>query len=186
MEQQRRARWAWWRFSLRELMLLMLAAGAIVGWATVLYRSQRLKPTTFFVNNENWRSDVLLIFQDLGEPPFTNVPGTIMHSEGPGSVQRTFVFRIPLPPARKSEFLKALVAKARDKISKEGCSYAGESSSSSGKNNEVQVLGYAKGIVSGTLQICVMEAGDETAVTMTMQEVQGMGHGFGLQNGLFP
>jgi len=33
----------------------------------------------------------------------------------------------------------------------------------------------------------VMEAGDsETAVIMTMQEVQGMGQGFGLQNGRFP
>jgi hypothetical protein len=90
-----------WRFSLRELLLLMLAAGAVIGWATVLYRSLQLKPTPFFEKNESWRNDVLQIFQDLGEPSIQNVPGTMMHSEGPGSVQRTIVFRIPLPPAKK-------------------------------------------------------------------------------------
>ena len=165
----------------------MLAAGAVIGWATVLYRSLQLKPTPFFVNNEDWQNDVLQIFQDLGEPPFKNVPGTIMHSDGPGCVQRTIVFRIPLLPAKKDAFLKELVAKAREKMKKDGCSGAGESVSSSSKNNDVHVLGYSRGMISGTLQICVMEAGDsETAVIMTMQEVQGMGQGFGLQNGRFP
>ena len=103
MNQQPSIRRSFWRFSLCELMLLMLAAGAMIGWATVLYRSQRLKPTPFFVNNENWRNDVVQIFQDLGEPPFKDVPGTIMHSDGPGSVQRTMVFRVPLPPAMEQE-----------------------------------------------------------------------------------
>jgi hypothetical protein len=187
MDQPLPKRTSFWRFSLRELMLLMLAAGAMIGWATVLYRSQQLKPTPFFENNESWQNDVLLIFQELGEPPFKDVPGTIMHSEGPGSVQRTLVFRIPLPPAKKDPFLRALVTKVREKMKKEGCSHSGESSSSSGNVNDVHVLGYSRGIVSGTVQICVMEAGDsETAVTMTMQEVQGMGHGFGLENGRYP
>jgi hypothetical protein len=73
-------------------------------------------------------------------------------------------------------------------MKKDGCSNSGHSSSgSSGGNNHVDVLGYSRGMVSGTVQICVMEAGDgETAVVMTMQEVQGMGNGFGLENGQFP
>jgi hypothetical protein len=186
MDQARPARRSFWRFSLRELLLLMLAAGALIGWATVLYRSQQLKPTPFFENNEDWGNDVLRIFQDLGEPPFQNVPGTMMHSEGPGCVQRTIVFRIPLPAAKTGEFLDKLRARAREKMKKEGCSSSGESGSSSPDNN-VSVLGYSRGMVSGTVQICVMKASDgETAVTMTMQEVQGMGHGFGLENGRFP
>ena len=185
MDQPLLQRKAFWRFSLRELMLLMLTAGALIGWATVLYRSQRLKPTPFFANNENWQNDVLQIFQELGEPPFKDAPGTIMHSEGSGSVQRTFVFRIPLPTAKKSEFLSALKARARAKMKKEGCSNMGESASTS-KDNQVCVLGYSRGMVTGTVQICVMAAGDETAVTMTMQEVQGMANGFGLRNGRFP
>jgi len=129
----------------------------------------------------------LQIFQDLGEPPFKDAPGTIMHSEGPGSAQRTMVFRLPLPPKKRGAFLKALVASARDKMKKEGCRNTGESGSTSALGNDVSVLGYSRGMVSGTVQICVMEAGDgETAVTMTMQEVQGLCHGYGLQNGRFP
>jgi len=164
----------------------MLAAGAMIGWATVLYRSQRLKPTPFFVNNENWRNDVLLIFQELGEPPFKDVPGTMMHSESSSDVQRTFVFRIPLPPEKRGAFLASLVAKIREKMKKEGCRNTGESGSSMNDNN-VSVLGYSHGIVCGAVQICVMDAGNgEIAVTMTMQESQGMNYGFGLENGRFP
>src|SRR3954471_15626576 len=158
MDQPLPKRTSFWRFSLRELMLLMLAAGAMIGWATVLYRSQQLKPTPFFVNNENWRNDVLQIIQDLGEPPFKDAPGTIMHSEGAGSVQRTFVFRIPLPSAKRGEFFSALKARVREKMKKEGCSNTGESGSGSSLGNDVSVLGYSRGMVSGTAQICVMDA----------------------------
>src|SRR4029079_15416884 len=113
MNQARPARKSMWRFSLRELLLVMLAAAALIGWATVLYRSRELKPTPFFIKHENWRQDVIEVFQELGEPTFNSAAGTTMHSEGSSAVQRTMVFRLPLSPDKQSEFLTAFQKRVR-------------------------------------------------------------------------
>ena len=173
-----------WRFSLRELLLMMLAAAAFIGWGALLYRTGRLRPTPFFTKNESWRQDILAIYQELGEPPFTGAWGTTMHSEGTSFVQRTIIFRVPLSPTKKPLLLQALVDKVREQFKKEGCRNTGQSGGSS-SNTNVSVLGYEHGTISGTVQICVMDAGDEhVGVIVTMQEARASGgQGFGLQTG---
>src|SRR5205823_6614313 len=130
MEEVQTARRSGWRFSLRELLLFMLAAAAFIGWGTLMYRSGRLKPTPFFEENENWRQDVIAIYQELGEPPFNGAAGTIMHSEGSSFVQRTMVFRIPLAPEKQGAFLIALKKRVLEKLAKAGCKSAGGASGS--------------------------------------------------------
>jgi len=180
MNQARPARKSMWRFSLRELLLVMLAAAALIGWAMVLYRSRELKPTPFFIKNENWRQDVIEVFQELGEPPFNSAAGTTMHSEGSSAVQRTMVFRLPLSPDKQSEFLTAFQKRVREKLSREGCKPAGEASGSGA--HEAVVIGYLKGHVCGTVMICIGKAGErETDVIVTMQEERGSGESFGLE-----
>jgi hypothetical protein len=170
-----------WRFSLRELLLLMFAAAALIGWGTLLYRSQQLSPTRFFTDNESWQQDVIAVYQELGEPPFTSNAGSIMHSEGTSAVQRTIVYRIPLSLEKQRAFLMAFQKRVREKLSKAGCTLAGESSGSGA--NDVVVIGYQRGPVAGSFQICVGEAGDNrVGVVVTMQEERGGIQGFGLQN----
>jgi hypothetical protein len=170
-----------WRFSLRELLLLMLGVAAFLGWGTLLYQSRRLKPTPFFASHPTWQQQVVEIFQDLGEPAFVEAPGTMTYSEGPSSVQRTMVFKIPLAASQKEAFLRALVAKVREAMKRDGCQNTGESGST--MSNVVSVLDYVRGPVSGSVQICVMEAGiDHLGVVMTMQEERGYRGQHGLEN----
>jgi hypothetical protein len=178
------ARRSSWRFSLRELLLVMLAAAAFIGWGTLLYRTARLRPTPFFTNSESLRQDLVVIYQELGEPTLTGAWPTMMHSEGTAAVQRTMIFRVPLSPKKKSQLLQALVAKVRERFKKEGCRNTGQSGGSS-SNVAVSVLGYEHERNSGTVQICVLDAGDEhVAVIVTMQETSTSGRrSFGLQTG---
>jgi len=170
-----------WRFSLRELLLLMLTLAAFIGWAAVLYRSARLKPTKFFTENESWQSDVAAVLDELGEPQFSGAAGTMMHSEGTAATQRTFVFRIPLAPDKIGSFLAGFQKRVRSKLSAAGCKLAGEAGGLGA--NQVKVMGYSKDSLFGTVQLCVGPAGsDRVTVVLTVAEQQGSSTGFGLIN----
>jgi hypothetical protein len=174
-------RHSFWRFSLRELLLLMLAAAAFMGWGTLLYRSQRLKPSSFFTENETWQQEITAIYQELNEPPFTRAAGTMMHSQGATAAQRTMIFQIPLPAEKQGSFLTALEKRVREKLTKAGCKSSGGASGSG--SNDVTILGYQHGPISGTVQICIGPAGDDrVSVVLTMLEQQGQNNGFGLEN----
>ena len=161
---------------------MTLAAGAFLGWGTLLVRHfWFFKPTPFFISNENLQQDVIAIFHELGEPAFTDAPGTTMRSEGSSAVQRTMVFRIPLPPEQRAAFLRAMQKRVREKLSQAGCHARGEASGS-GTIGSDAVLGYTFGTVSGTFQICVMDADDQhAAVVVTTEEQRGRGLDLGLE-----
>jgi hypothetical protein len=157
----------------------MLAAAAFIGWAAVIYRSQHLKASSFFEENDSWQSDVAAVLQELGEPSFAGEAGTTMHSEGTAANQRTFVFRLPLPDDKSGSFLSLFVKRVRGKLTAAGCQVAGEAAGSGA--NQAKVIGYRKGPISGTIQLCVGQAGkDRVTVVLTMTEQQGSSTGFGL------
>ena len=58
-----------WRFSLRELLLLMLAIAAFLGWGRAIY--QRYKPfvPTPFASKLDLHADIRDIRKELGEEP---------------------------------------------------------------------------------------------------------------------
>lgn len=172
---------SFWRFSLRELLLVMLAAAAFMGWGTLLYRSQRLKPSPFFSENKSWEQDVAAIFQELDEPPFTLRSSTTMSSDGALAVQRTISFRIPLAAEKRGAFLSALQKRVREKLLKAGYGSTGEARGSG--TNEVAILGYHNGAFSGTVQICVGPTdNNRLIVILTMVEQQGRGSSdFGIE-----
>jgi hypothetical protein len=182
MEQTSAARPSIWRFSLRELLLVMLAAGAMLGWGvTLIPHLWFFKSSPFFAGNESWHAEVASIYEELGEPPFTGAAGTMMHCETSSSAQRTFIFQLPLSAGKQQAFLSALKNRVREKVRQAGCKWAGEAGGS-GANAVDSVLGYTYGAVSGTFQICVLDAGNERAmVVVTMQEERGVSNGFGVE-----
>jgi hypothetical protein len=169
------------RFSLRELMLVMLAAAAFIGWATLQYRSSWLKPTQFFASHESWQQDVAAVLQELDEPPFQGAGGTMMHGAGPVSVQRTMVFRIPLPTEKQHAFATALNRRMQAKLKDAGCKLAGGSSGLGA--SDVNVIGYTQEPVAGTVQICVGDLGSGRAsIVVTMHEQRAAYQDFGIEN----
>jgi hypothetical protein len=157
----------------------MVAAAALIGWATVVYRSQRLRPSRFFQENENWQAEVAAVFQELGEPAFTGAAGTVMHSEGTAANQRTFVAHLPLPHDKIGSFLALFVKQIRTRVTAAGCKTAGEAAGIGA--GHAQVIGYTSGPVSGIVQVYVSEAGpDRATVILNMQEQRGESADFGI------
>src|ERR1044072_9214548 len=96
------ARRSFWRFSLRELLLLMVAVAAFLGWGGLLYQQYRaFEPTPFFANNQTWQQDVVAIYRQLGDDAFQRASGSTTECNGTASASRTFVYNIPLPPTQR-------------------------------------------------------------------------------------
>src|SRR5947208_665722 len=93
----------WWRFSLRELLLLMLAAGAFIGWGVLLYeRSQPYEPSGLFKYLPYWRGQIDLALEDVGQtrPTPGDLPFTVTHARGP-SVHHTESYSFFLPEEKR-------------------------------------------------------------------------------------
>ena len=173
-----------WRFTFRELILLMLAAAAFLGWGTLLVqRFQRFEPTPFFSYNESWIFDVRRAYEEVGETDFEDLAGSMMNSAGSAVAERTMVFRLSLPPEKKHNFLAALQKKVQERLAARSCQIVGTAAGSG--NSDVAILGYRRGPIHGTFQICLMRAGkDEVVMTITMQESRGTPTGFGVMPNL--
>jgi hypothetical protein len=152
-----------WRFSLRELLLLMLALGAMFGWGAALSeRYQRIRPTEFYSRYANWRVDIEAILKDingnedvrLGSPAMT-------YCEGPSAVHRTEIYDFRLQSDRQFEFHTAVVEHFREALAKEGCQ---EEGGVSGVGRDwLRVLNYRKGSIIGAVDICFSLGPDDQA-----------------------
>jgi hypothetical protein len=163
----------WWRFSLRELLLFMLAAAAFLGWGGLLYEQFRtFGPTPFFENNETWQQDVRAIYEELGEAGAGQASGSSTKTQGTSAVSRTMVYRMPLAPAKRTLFLDAFEARVRTKLAAEGCRIGGGGSGNG--RNENRILMYDRGPVGGVFEIWVTDVGNgEMGVMVEMREARG-------------
>jgi hypothetical protein len=167
---------SFWRFSLRELLLCMLALGAMFGWgATLFERYQRIRPTEFYSRYANWRVDIEAILKDingngdvrLGSPAMT-------YCEGPSAVHRTEIYDFRLLSDRKFEFYSAVVEHFREALAKESCQEDGGVSGAGG--DWLMVLNYRKGSIIGAVDICFsLESDDRAMLLISTWEQRGPG-----------
>jgi hypothetical protein len=170
-----------WRFSLRELFLLTLAAGALLGWGTVLFPHYfwRFQPTTFFMNDEGlpkyaagWETDIKRICAELGEPVPERVVRTITNNDGSTAARRTMYFRFSLPTSKRKAFTDAFEARARERLKAAGCTPGGAAYGF--RINETRTLTYQRGPLGGACDICVTEGPEgETCLIVNMCEMKG-------------
>lgn len=101
-----------WRFSIRELLLLTTAVAAFLAWAGLFY--QRHKPyQRTKVPDEIGRLEVLLeISRSLGHPTSTTSSGGSGKSDM-YSTSRTFDITLDLPDELRGPFMEAYLAHVR-------------------------------------------------------------------------
>src|SRR4051794_14710637 len=170
MDQAPRPRSAWWGFSLRELMLVMLAAGALIGWAGLLYeRSQRFQPSTLYDESPFWRGEVAASREDAGESGSLAIPFVVTHADGP-SAHRNESYVIPLNVANHDAFLNAFRSRVRKRLTEAGCKVHG-GAESSGESQVAFIYTYRLEARAGAVHVCAFKNSDSLArVVVTMHE----------------
>jgi hypothetical protein len=175
-----------WRFSLRELLLAMLAVAAFLGWGGLLYQQfQFFEPTAFFTGCPDLRAEVIAALQHAGVDNPRILPNPITHSEGRSAAHRTIVYYLPLSDSNRTAFAQNFQKQLRDRLSENGCKMQGNSSGNSNAN-EAFIFGYRCGSIDGGIDVCLLKADEEHVrmiVTMEEERAWREGRGFGLQIG---
>jgi hypothetical protein len=170
MEQTSAARRSLWRFSLRELLLVMLAAGAFIGWGVLLHeRSQRFQPSTFYDESPFWRGEVAAAREDAGESGSLAIPFAVTHADGP-SAHHSESYVIPLDVANHDAFLNAFRSRVRKRLTEAGCKVHG-GAESSGESQVAFIYTYRLDARAGAVHVCAFKNSDSLArVVVTMHE----------------
>jgi hypothetical protein len=160
----------WWRFSLRELMLVMLAVAGFVAWGVLLYeRSQRFQPSAFFESAPAWRDDIRAALKEIGEPGSASMPFAVTTAGGP-SAHLSESYSFPLAAANSATFHKAFRLQVRSRLTGAGCKILGEGQGSSG-SSQVAVLSYRLESRAGAIHIAAFKNdNDQERIVITMHE----------------
>lgn len=158
MDQPSAARRSFWRFSLRELLLLMLVIATSLGWGVTVFRPYLPLSPSPFARELFLETDIAEVRRQIGE---SADPSIGMMSDGSGTTgrryQKDFVYTFALTPDNAYPFMKALQAKLRQEVVASGCREgAGGYSGSSFR------IDYEYGNTEGTLRAYI-DPGDERA-----------------------
>ncbi|HZN33662.1 MAG TPA: hypothetical protein VFB80_07575 [Pirellulaceae bacterium] len=147
-----RRRGAWWRFSIRELLLLTAAVAAFLAWAGLLYqRSLPYQRTTIPDTIGNFQ-DVRTICAKIGHRPASYSSGGGGSSNMYATI-RSYDCQVDLPAKLRGQFMadyrehiRATLAKLADRV-------GGAGSISDGRGLQGFSYEYAEGRVHGTVVV---------------------------------
>ena len=170
MDQPSPPRRSLWRFSLRELLLLMLAIAAFLGWGRAIYQ-QRPRPyvPTDFVDKLDLSSDLMAIREELKDNDFTWGTSSGGRTTQGERTEREFRYAFPLRPANHAPFMDALEQRLQAKVSASGCTRHGIGRSRSSEFREFR-LRYRQAKIHGSLRAILI--GDEKVHLLILVEEQ--------------
>lgn len=166
-EQQLPAR-RWWRFSIRELLLLTAAVGAFLAWAGLLYQRSRPYERTAIPDRIADLQEIQNICRTLGHSPSS------FSSGGGGSsnqheTTRTHEFRIDLPRDQRGPFMDAYRQHILDLLNKHADGVWGAGATSDGQHLRGFEYDYGKGATRGHV-IVRTAGGDDFTLLLIVYE----------------
>jgi hypothetical protein len=158
MDQASPPRRSSWRFSLRELLLVMLVIGAFLGWGQSLYRRyQGITPTPmagYFA--EDFGKDVAAALTRQGATVPDYSLGIGAGSTGPTSRHSELIAELVLPNGQTAAFVDALFQRVRSRITQLGCQESRIAHRASSDPDEGFNLHYRRDTTAGSIQVYVV------------------------------
>ena len=149
-----------WRFSLRELLLVVVAVAAVLGWlrATFWREPFRSTPlaTTLDLGKEIDDARV-----ESGETTWSGLTGGASDRGNAQTVEKSLHFRFPLAAKHLDPFAERLTHRLKNRIGESGCEVHSVSVSSSGDDLHEVHYGYRQGATVGSVRIVVLHDGDQ-------------------------
>src|SRR5688572_29716898 len=115
----RATRRSFWRFSLRELLLVMLVIALLLGWGRSLYLAYKPLRPTAFAQNFDVNTDIDEIRLELGETSRTFARRGSSSSHGPQGYERRFEHYVSIPAPKREAFMSALQQRVKERLGRE-------------------------------------------------------------------
>ena len=162
-------RGSWWRFSIRELLLLTAAVAAFLAWAGLLFqRSRPYEPTRIPDLVGNFQG-VRTIAESLGHRTSSYTAGggggSSMHE-----TTRTYDIRIDLPGKLRGPFMTAYRDHVRVVLQKEADDVSGGGTTSGFAGLSAFDFHYSKGNTRGTVIVRSMTGVEELSLLVLIHE----------------
>ena len=160
-----------WRFSLRELLLLMLAIAAFLGWGRAIY--QRYKPfvPTPFASKLDLHADIHAIRQQLGEPPRSWGSSSASGGGGGRHYHRDYRYGFPLQAAHAATFMEMLQRRIAEQLRVGGCKVLGSGHGSSGDLRHFR-MHYVRDVTEGSVRVVLITGETKRANLLVFVEEQ--------------
>ena len=160
-----------WRFSLREMLLLMVAIAAFLGWGRAVYqqRPRPYSPTPFLRQLDLYR-EMTAIREELKDNDFLWQPGSGSgaSSDGDGT-ELELHYSFALKPANRNAFMSKLRQRLHAKLLASDCKFHGHGIGAAGTNPTFH-LPYQRDNVRGSLRAYLYEEGDKVRLFVFVEE----------------
>jgi hypothetical protein len=161
-----------WRFSLRNLLLVLFCLALALGWVGSLYQQhRRFQPTPFFWKVED--DDIKAAYVAAGLPGDALPSGLFTVHEGQHVLQCTWYCQLPIAVAQRGDFVDAFIDRMIEKLEASGFQY--NPGCEERGQYQMREFAYRRGNGGGTIEMCVTDggSGDIASVVIKVCEARG-------------